>query len=69
MLHLVAPPQLPENLLLRFNNANSSLGCSDDACSVRQSSLTRSVTGPGLFWAIVDGYDACGSYTMSYTLQ
>jgi hypothetical protein len=51
------------------NNANSSLGCNDDSCPGYQSTLTRTITGPGLYWAIVDGWEECGSYTMVYSLQ
>ncbi|MGE0871430.1 MAG: hypothetical protein AB7P03_22910 [Kofleriaceae bacterium] len=51
------------------NNANSSLGCTDDDCSGLQSSLTETVIGPGLFWAIIDGYEDCGAYTMQYSMQ
>jgi hypothetical protein len=51
------------------NNADTSQGCTDDSCSGLESTLTRNVTGPGLFWAIIDGCDECGAYTMTYTLQ
>jgi hypothetical protein len=53
------------------NNGGTSLECVDDQCGPEnlQSSASRSVTGPGLYWAIIDGYDECGSYTMTYTLQ
>lgn len=60
------------------------LGCDDDdddngdptgACNdLERSRLATSVTGAGLFWAIVDGYDdlgepnPCGTYTMNYQL-
>lgn len=39
----------------------------DDACNNVQEKLSRSITGPGLFWAIVDGCDECGPYTLSYS--
>lgn len=45
---------------------DDSLGCNDDACDL-QSRVSRQLTGPGLFWAIVDGCDECGAYTMTYS--
>ncbi len=51
-------------------NSGTSIECRDDQCGTnnRQTSLSQSVTGPALYWAIIDGYDACGSYTMTYSL-
>lgn len=46
--------------------ADESLACNDDSC-MAQSSVTGDLTGPGLFWAIVDGCDECGAYTMRYS--
>jgi hypothetical protein len=44
------------------------IACTDeDECQGAQETLTRSITGPGLFWAIIDGCDECGPYTLSYS--
>ena len=48
--------------------AGTSLGCTDDSCANAASTLTRMVTGPELFWAIIDGCTDCGAYTMAYSL-
>ena len=47
--------------------ANAGLGCNDDSCGI-QSELSRTISAPGLYWAIIDGCDDCGTYTMAYTL-
>ena len=49
------------------------IACNDDACGVMpdedQSMLTRRISGPVLFWAIIDGFDdECGPYTLTYDL-
>ena len=44
------------------------IACTDnDSCQAAQETLTRAVTGPGLFWAIIDGCADCGPYTLSYS--
>ncbi len=58
---------------LHAAGSGTDLACSDDAAgcgSGLQSSFTgASVTGPGLFWLVVDGYQsACGAYTLTYTM-
>lgn len=55
------------------DGAEDGLGCNDDAAgtcgaATGESSLTRDVEGPGLFWAIIDGCDDCGEYTLAYDL-
>ena len=57
-------------LEVRGNNGTS-LECGDDQCGPNdlQSRAAQTITGPALYWAIIDGYDECGSYTMTYTLQ
>lgn len=55
-------------LQLRRGNGNS-MGCVDeDTCDNDNESLTRTVTGAGLFWAILEGCSECGLYTMKYSL-
>lgn len=41
----------------------------DDAVCGLQTDVNHTVDTPGLYWAIVDGCDECGPYTMSYTLD
>jgi hypothetical protein len=56
-------------LQLRFGSGEG-LACDDDGCAgvSAASEITRRVNGPGLFWAIVDGCEECGAYTMKYSL-
>ncbi len=59
---------------LRKAGAAGDLACSDDAAGCGnglQSSFTGgSAVGPGLFWLIVDGYQAqCGPFTLTYTIN
>lgn len=55
--------------VLQFRNGmHMGEGCTDDSCGTVQSTLTRSLAGPGLFWAIVDGCVECGPYTLTYAL-
>jgi hypothetical protein len=49
------------------DGTDDSIGCNDDASCGGQSSLTRDISGPGLFWAIIDGCSECGAYTMRYS--
>ena len=44
------------------------LACDDDTCDGTSSAINRTVMGPALFWAIIDGCTECGEYTMKYTL-
>jgi hypothetical protein len=53
-------------LQLRDGNEER-IACNDDGMCGDQSTLTRQLTGPGLFWAIVDGCFDCGAYTMQYS--
>lgn len=50
------------------DGAYSSMRCNDDACGDLQSRASTTLDGPGVFWAIIDGCDECGAYTLSYTL-
>jgi hypothetical protein len=47
--------------------------CSDDACGASglQSSMgATSISGPNLYFLVVDGYNgASGSYSLAYTIQ
>ena len=57
-------------LQIRSNAASqTSLACTDDSCGAVQSTLTATLNGPGLFWAIIDGCSDSGTYTMAFTLQ
>ncbi|HEX5064286.1 MAG TPA: hypothetical protein VFV99_33155 [Kofleriaceae bacterium] len=57
-------------LQIRSNaTSGSTLQCGDDSCDNTRTSIDATLTGPGLFWAIIDGYDDCGQYTMAFTLQ
>lgn len=58
-----------DTVLQLRSNANASLGCDDDTCEGVRERLTRDVTGPGLFWGIIDGYEECGAYTLTYSFQ
>lgn len=66
--------------VLQFRDGkNTEFGCDDDddndvmptTCRDEDSSLTSSLAGPGLFWAIIDGFndfmpESCGPYTLKY---
>ena len=60
---------------LRKAGTAGEIACSDDAsgCGAAglQSSFTgASAVGPGLFWLVVDGYQAqCGAFTLNYTIN
>src|SRR5262249_36991084 len=56
-----------DTVLQLRNGAGSNLACNDDAACADQSSVTHDITGPGLFWAIIDGAQECGAYTMQYS--
>jgi hypothetical protein len=48
------------------------LACLDDACGDmgEDSMISEDVTGPGLFWLLVDGWENdAGSYEMDYSIQ
>lgn len=54
-------------LYMRSGGDNLELECNNDSCA-EQSSVSRSVTGPGLFGVFVDGSGgASGSYTVGFT--
>jgi hypothetical protein len=54
--------------VLQFRDAtNRDLACIDDGSCGAQGSLTRTLTGPGLFWAIIDGCTECGPYKLTYS--
>jgi hypothetical protein len=53
------------------NSNNTSLACEDDdegACGI-QTDITETISTPGLYWAIVDGCEDCGPYTLTYSIQ
>lgn len=54
-------------LQLRFGDGDG-LACDDDSCDDTSSVISQMVRGPGLFWAILDGCEECGPYTMKYSL-
>jgi hypothetical protein len=49
-------------------SGSTNLECEDDDCDV-QTDITETLNGPGLFWAIIDGYDDCGPYMMAFSLD
>jgi len=54
--------------VLQFRDAtNRDLACIDDGDCDVQGSLTRTLTGPGMFWAIIDGCTECGPYKLTYS--
>lgn len=48
--------------------AGDGLACDDDSCDDTSSAISRTVMGPGMYWAIIDGCADCGAYTMKYSL-
>jgi hypothetical protein len=56
-----------DTVLQLRDGTNRDLGCIDDGSCGTQGTLTRMITGPGLFWAIIDGCDECGPYMLSYS--
>lgn len=54
-------------LQLRAGGGNG-LACNDDACDDTSSMIGRTLREPGLYWAILDGCAACGSYELKYSL-
>ena len=50
-----------------LRSASAELDCNDDDCGL-QSTVSASITGPGLFGVVVDGYGTtAGSYDVSIT--
>jgi hypothetical protein len=62
-------------LYVRKAPGTTDAACNDDttgcgASGLQSSISATSVTGPGLFWLIVDGYMSnCGAYTLDYTIN
>jgi hypothetical protein len=58
-------------IYLRSGNAgNADVRCDDDSCgSLHSQFVDAPISGAGLHWLIVDGYQAsCGTYTLSYSM-
>ena len=57
--------------LRRGSVTSGDLACDDDSCGTPALASilpATSITGPGLFWILVDGYNAtCGPYSLTYS--
>ena len=57
-----------DTVLYSRSAGGTEISCNDDGCDTRRSTITQSVTGPGLFGVFVDGYSgASGAYTVTFS--
>lgn len=50
--------------------SSTALACGDDECGLQSEIVNARVTGPGLFWFVVDGYNtANGAFKLTYTFN